>query len=46
VEQQGKKIEELNAQWGDEGYWKALQRQAPRIDELIEDFNSEAGTAK
>jgi len=46
VEQQGKKIEELNAQWADAGYWTAVQEQAPRIDELIEEFNREAGTAR
>jgi len=46
VEQQGKKLDELNAQWADPGYWTAVQGQAPRIDELIEDFNREAGTAR
>ena len=45
VEQQGKDIRELEAQWRDEEYWTSIQRQAPRIDELIEEFNREAGTA-
>jgi cysteine synthase len=45
VEQQGKDIRELEAQWRDEEYWTAIQRQAPRIDELIDEFNREAGTA-
>ena len=45
VEQQGKDIRELEAQWRDEEYWTSIQRQAPRIDELIDEFNREAGTA-
>jgi cysteine synthase len=44
VEQQGKDIRELEAQWDQEEYWKGIQRQAPRIDELIQEFNAEAGT--
>ncbi len=44
VEQQGKDIRELEAQWRDEEYWTSIQRQAPRIDELITEFNREAGT--
>lgn len=43
VEQQGKTVQELNAQWDDPGYWKSIQEQAPRIDVLIEDFNREVG---
>ncbi len=43
VEQQGKTVQELNAQWEDPGYWKGIQEQAPRIDELIEEFNREVG---
>ena len=46
VEQQGKTVEELNVQWSDRDYWKAVQEQAPRIDELIEEFNREVGIAK
>jgi cysteine synthase len=45
VEQQGKGIEELNAQWSDASYWTSIQGQAGRIDQLIEEFNAEAGTA-
>jgi cysteine synthase A len=45
VEQQGKDIRELESQWRDEEYWTSIQRQAPRIDELITEFNREAGTA-
>ena len=46
VEQQGKTIDELNAQWQSDGYWQAIQGQAPQIDQLIEEFNAEAGTAQ
>ncbi len=46
VEQQGKSVDELNAQWQDEGYWTSIQGQAPRIDELIQEFNREVGGAK
>jgi cysteine synthase len=44
VEQQGKDVRELEAQWEQEDYWKGIQRQAPAIDELIREFNAEAGT--
>jgi cysteine synthase len=44
IEQQGKDIRELEAQWDQEEYWTGIQKQAPRIDELIEEFNREAGT--
>jgi cysteine synthase A len=46
VEQQGKSIDELNAQWSDPGYWTSIQGQAAHIDQLIQEFNAEAGTAK
>ena len=46
VEQQGKSVEELSAQWTDDAYWTSIQSQAPRIDELIGDFNAEVGAAK
>jgi cysteine synthase A len=45
VEQQGKDIRELEAQWSAEDYWTSIQKQAPHIDELIDEFNREAGTA-
>ncbi len=38
VEQQGKTVAELDAQW-EPGYWEATQAQAPEIDRLIEAFN-------
>ena len=43
VEQQGKDVEELNAQWYDENYWTEFQSQIDDIDELIVDFNNEVG---
>ena len=45
IEQQGKSVDELNAQWHDESYWTSIQGQAPLIDELITEFNREAGVA-
>jgi cysteine synthase len=43
VEQQGKTVDELNAQW-DPAYWEAVQAQVGDIDRLIDEFNEEAGT--
>ena len=41
VEQQGKTVEELNAQW-DPGYWRALfEEEVVHFDKLIEAFNKE-----
>ncbi len=44
VEQQGKTYDEIQAQWYDPGYWTSIQELADPIDELIEQFNSSAGT--
>jgi len=42
VEQQGKDLAELNAQWHDyPDYWEGIQAQAAKIDRLIEAFNEE-----
>ncbi len=38
VEQQGKSVEELDAQW-EPAYWEAVQAQVPDIDGLIDEFN-------
>jgi cysteine synthase len=47
VEQQGRTVEELNAQWYDaENYWGGIQSQAEEIDTLIEDFNEATGLLK
>ena len=44
IEQQGKTSEELSAQWYDaDNYWGEVRNQAPRIDELIEEFNAATG---
>ncbi len=43
IEQQGKTMEELNAQWYDRDYWTAIQKQTGEIDRLIESFNGEVG---
>ena len=47
VEQQGKNVEELNAQWYDyPDYWKKIQKQTVEIDKLINEFNESTGLAK
>jgi len=43
IEQQGKELDELNAQWYDRNYWTNIQKQTGEIDALIEDFNREVG---
>ncbi len=43
VEQQGKSVEELNAQWYDENYWAERFAVVPEWDKLIEEFNQEVG---
>jgi cysteine synthase A len=44
IEQQGKDLKELNAQWYDyREYWKAIHETAPKIDQLIVDFNRKVG---
>lgn len=39
IEQQGKSVDELNAQWYDENYWKERYSTVELWDELIEEFN-------
>ncbi len=47
VEQQGRTVEELNAQWYDfDGTWGAVQKQADDIDALINEFNERTGLLK
>jgi hypothetical protein len=41
IEQQGKDVEELRAQWYDREYWRRVQESVGEIDELIESFNDE-----
>ena len=43
VEQQGKDVEELNAQWYDENYWDERFSIVPEWDRMIDKFNSEVG---
>ncbi|MTI94141.1 MAG: pyridoxal-phosphate dependent enzyme [Firmicutes bacterium] len=44
VEQQGKDVEELNAQWYDqENYWGSIQALAGELDCQIEEFNRRTG---
>ncbi len=44
VEQQGRALEELNAQWYDhENYWTEFRQQADEIDRAITEFNKDTG---
>ena len=43
VEQQGKDVEELDAQWYDENYWDERFSITPAWDQMIENFNKETG---
>ncbi len=44
VEQMGKSVEELDAQWVDyQGYWDRVHRMVEPIDRLIEAFNERVG---
>ena len=42
IEQQGKKLDDLNAQWYNPDYWKNITELTPKIDEMIIQFNEEA----
>ncbi|MGI6157601.1 MAG: pyridoxal-phosphate dependent enzyme [Saccharofermentanales bacterium] len=43
VEQQGRSVDELNAQWYDKHYWDDIHNQVDEIDRLIEAFNEKTG---
>lgn len=44
IEQQGKNLEELDAQWYDyENYWGNMHLQVDEIDRLIKEFNKKTG---
>jgi cysteine synthase len=43
IEQQGRELSELNAQWEDKTYWTSIHELAPKIDELIAQFNERVG---
>ena len=47
IEQQGKDLDELDAQWYDyENYWSAIRGQIDKIDKLIDKFNKKTGLLK
>lgn len=46
VEQQGKTVEELNAQWYDENYWLNQYHLVDEWDRKIEEFNERTGLLK
>jgi len=47
IEQQGRELVELNAQWYDyPAYWERIQGQADEIDALIDEFNDRTGLLK
>jgi len=46
VEQQGKTVEELDAQWYDRDYWKHQFSQVEEWDKKIEEFNERTGVVK
>ena len=41
VEQQGRDVAELDAQWYDPNYWTEIHQQVGQIDDLIEAFNQQ-----
>ncbi len=46
IEQQGKTVEELNAQWYDKDYWKNHYSLVDEWDEKINEFNERTGVLK
>ena len=47
IEQQGRDVDELNAQWYDyPDYWKRIHAKVDEIDQLIEEFNERTGLLK
>ncbi|MCF7858787.1 MAG: pyridoxal-phosphate dependent enzyme [Candidatus Cloacimonetes bacterium] len=46
IEQQGKTVQELNAQWYDENYWKDQFGKVNEWDKKITEFNSKTGLLK
>jgi len=46
IEQQGKTVEELNAQWYDENYWKEQFGKVHEWDQKITEFNRKTGLLK
>jgi hypothetical protein len=46
VEQQGKEIEDLNQLWYDRELWRQIFHQNEKLDEMINEFNTETGVLK
>ena len=46
IEQQGKTVDELNAQWYDDEYWTKRFHAFEKWDELIKEFNERTGLLK
>ena len=46
IEQQGKTVEELNAQWYDDNYWKSRYAMVDEWDDEINEFNERTGLLK
>lgn len=46
IEQQGKEVKELNAQWYDANWWKDKYKSYKDLDEKIKDFNQRTGLLK
>jgi len=46
IEQQGKDVDEINAQWYDEHYWENEYSIADEMDEQIMEFNEKTGILK
>jgi hypothetical protein len=46
VEQQGKTVEELDAQWDDPGYWRSKYHHWQQLDDRIREFNERVGLAE
>jgi cysteine synthase A len=46
VEQQGKSVADLDAQWHEAASWRRVQQQTAAIDELIVEFNREVGIVR
>jgi cysteine synthase A len=46
IEQQGKTIEELDAQWYDDNYWRSQFESYKKWDKLIREFNEKTGLLK
>jgi len=46
VEQQGKTVEELDAQWEDPGYWTSKYHAWQELDDRIRAFNDRVGLAE